>query len=88
MSVELVSTEWWGKIYSHICSPSERKNNVDKRTTINSVVHADTTTILAVGGNYTTVLGYSAETGHHTEKGKVALLKSLASDLGYKLVKK
>ena len=79
---------WWNSVYHQICSSRARKENFSNNTTVNSVQHADTTTILAVGGNHTTVLGYTHHTNHHKEEQQVEILKALAADLGYRLVKK
>jgi len=47
------------------------------------------TNVLAVGQNYATVLGkYKTSYGHHKNEDKVKLVKKLADDLGYKLVRK
>ena len=79
---------WWNNVYQQICSSRARGQNYDNSTTVNSVEHADTTTILAVGGNHTTVLGHTHHTSHHKEEDQVEILKSLAAELGYRLVKK
>ena len=79
---------WWNEVYHQICSSRARKENYSNNTTVNSVEHADTTTILAVGGNHTTVLGHDFGVSHHTEEGQITILKTLANKLGYRLVKK
>lgn len=54
--------------------------------------HADVTCLIAVGGNYATVLPgrvrWSDGDGHHTPEGQVQILKAVASKLGYDLRKK
>lgn len=50
--------------------------------------HADTTTLLAVGGNYGTKLGEFWGFSHHTKEAQVHILKEYADKLGYKIVKK
>lgn len=52
--------------------------------------HADEQALIAVGGNYATVLKGSRWTwgGHHTEEGQVELLKLAAKELGYELRRK
>ena len=52
--------------------------------------HADVHTVLAVGGNYVSVLwqGHLGNTGHHTEEQQVKLLEYLADKLGYRIVRK
>jgi len=52
--------------------------------------HADEQALIAVGGNYATVLKGSrwSWSGHHTEEGQVELLKLAAKELGYELHKK
>jgi len=52
-----------------------------------SCQHADVTQIIAVGGNCATVLA-NLWGNHHTEEGRVFLLKSLADSMGYRVVKK
>lgn len=46
--------------------------------------HADGNAIVAVGGNYASVLGYSYGT-HHEKEDKLRILKQLASEMGYSL---
>tara|TARA_Y100000034_G_C6892579_1_gene410914 strand:- start:754 stop:1209 length:456 start_codon:yes stop_codon:yes gene_type:complete len=51
--------------------------------------HADTTGLIAVGGNHVTILAESYNGGkHHQEEDQVALLKLAAEKLGYDLVPK
>ena len=80
--------KWWDNVYNQICSSGARKENYSNDTTVNSVEHADTTTILAVGGNHTTVLGHTHNTSHHKSEEQIQILKHLASKLGYRIVKK
>ena len=80
--------KWWNEVCHQICSLRAREQNYSNATTVNSVEHSDTTTVLAVGGNHTTVLGYSPNINHHKKEAQVEILKALASDLGYSLVKK
>ncbi len=59
------------------------------QTTVMSCAHADTVTILAVGGNCATVLGRVYNGGvHHTEEAQVKILRELASKYGFSLRKK
>lgn len=54
-----------------------------------SCSHADSTTVVAVGGNHASVLGEIANQGKHSkEEDQVELIKRLAEQLGYRLVKK
>ena len=53
-----------------------------------SQFHADNTAILAVGGNYATILGINSGYSHHKTEDKIRLLKQLALDYGYNLVKR
>ena len=47
------------------------------------------TDILAIGQNYATVLAkYKTTYGHHKKEDKIKLLRKLAEDLGFELVKK
>ena len=50
--------------------------------------HADHTVVVAVGGNYGTVLGHSGGYRHHEESDKVRILKELAAEMGYDIHKK
>lgn len=50
--------------------------------------HADSTAIIAVGGNYGTVLGHYWSYSHHEPASQLNILKHLASEMGYRLVKK
>jgi hypothetical protein len=52
--------------------------------------HADAVSVIAVGGNYASVLGqfHWGNSGHHEEEQQVELLKQLADKYGYRLVKK
>lgn len=50
--------------------------------------HADHTIVAAIGGNYGTVLCRSWGYRHHLQEDKVQLLKTLAEECGYRLVKK
>ena len=59
------------------------------QSTVMSCAHADTVTILAVGGNCSTVLGRAYNGGvHHTEEAQVGILRVLADKYGFRLVKK
>lgn len=51
--------------------------------------HADYTALIAVGGNYATVLGqFYTGYKHHDHDSQVKLLRALADKLGYRLIKK
>lgn len=50
--------------------------------------HADSTTLVAVGGNCGTNLITTYGWNHHTEEGQIRLLKELADKYGYNLRKK
>lgn len=50
--------------------------------------HSSETTIVAVGGNYGTVLGHYCSHKHHEPEDKLAIVKELADGLGFRLVKK
>ena len=55
---------------------------------IAQIAHADVTSLIAVGGNYSTIL--LAEMGlgsQDTEEGQVKILKAFARKLGYKVSK-
>lgn len=53
-----------------------------------SCQHADVTPIIAAGGNYASILGYVGCIGHHEADNQLLILRRLAEDRGYKLVKK
>ena len=50
--------------------------------------HADQTALIAIGGNYGTVLNMSYGYAHHDMKDKLRLISDAADAFGYKLVKK
>lgn len=52
--------------------------------------HASTVSLVAVGGNYPTVLfqEHWGNRGHHEDEDKLELLRRAAGQLGYQLVKK
>ena len=59
------------------------------QSTVMSVSHADTVTVLAVGGNHATVLGRVRNGGkHHTTEDQEFILKRLADEYGFRLVRK
>jgi len=49
--------------------------------------HSSQTAIVAVGGNYGTVLGRAWTYKHHEEEDKIKLLKDLAREYGYYIAK-
>jgi hypothetical protein len=50
--------------------------------------HADITTLVAIGGNYGTSLGTVLVHSHHRQEDKIEVLKQIANQLGFRLVKK
>ena len=59
------------------------------QSTVMSVAHADQVTILAVGGNHATVLGRVYNGGkHYTPEEQEDLLRKLADQHGFRLVRK
>ncbi len=59
------------------------------QSTVISVAHTDSVTILAVGGNHATVLGRIHNGGHHhTKNDQESLLRRLADQYGFRLVRK
>lgn len=50
--------------------------------------HADFTSVVAIGGGYTTHLLTSVNYIHHRPEDKLKLLKEFAYDLGYNLARK
>ena len=90
--------KFWEKVHHEL---EEKQHNTDKQCTYfgfgkstngYGVVVSDPveyTDILAVGQNYATVLArYKTPYGHHKKEDKIKLVEKLASDLGFKLVKK
>lgn len=78
---------WWNNVYNQICSTELRESNLSNDTTVNSVEHADTTTIIAVGGNCSTVLGRTYHNRHSSKEDQIKILEDLADNLGYHLEK-
>lgn len=50
--------------------------------------HADGTSLIAVGGNYATVLTPYVGRDHHTDDAKEKILREWADQMGFRLVKK
>ena len=50
--------------------------------------HADETAVVAIGGNYGTVLTMVHAWSHHTPEFKERLIRQIASELGFELRKK
>lgn len=50
--------------------------------------HADTTSVVAVGGNCATILGTTSGWRHGDQKDQIRILKDLADKLGYRISKK
>lgn len=69
--------------------PDDQVDFYPGQSTVMSMAHADTVTILAVGGNCATKLGQFHNGGHHhTEEAQVQLLRQLADKYGFSLRKK
>jgi hypothetical protein len=50
--------------------------------------HADTSSLIAIGGNYgTVILQYCGGYSHHTDQAKLNILEEFARQMGYKIVK-
>ena len=90
---------WWEETQHNIAS-FQRRPSLDTGNDygfgmhanwfeVAQVAHADVTSVIAVGGNYSTVL--LAEYGlgsQHTEEGQIKILKALAKKLGYNVSRK
>ena len=50
--------------------------------------HANNTRLIAVGGNYATVLSESYMYTHHKKEFQIEILKDFADKMGYDIVKK
>lgn len=74
----------------HRCGlPGEQMDIYTGQSTVMSCAHADQVTILAVGGNCATVLGRVYNGGrHHAEEDQESLLRELADQHGFRLVRK
>ena len=74
-------------IHYHCVSP---KNMIDfhpGQSMVMSCAHADTVTVLAVGGNCASVLGYSSGR-HDRPEDQEVILRALADKHGFRLVRK
>lgn len=59
------------------------------QSSVISCAHADQVTVMAVGGNHATILGRVYNGGnHHTEENQISILKRIADDYGFRLVRK
>ena len=76
-----------GDHHSHV---SVRAGNHHNAASVIEQHHANDTAVVAVGGNHASSLGIVAgcDNSHHTDKGKVQVLKRLADQMGYSLHKK
>jgi hypothetical protein len=94
---------WWDQAWDALCripgyartrEESERRSDMGEFMGQHKALwnmHADNYGLIAVGGNYATVL--LAQYGmrgqrHDTKEGQVILLKALAEKLGYRVVRK
>ncbi len=77
-------------IYSWCGSGSIPKNSWDQPRHLGfeicSIEHADVTSVIAVGGNDHSLLGRVWH-AHHTDDHRIKLLKKIAKEFGYRLVK-
>lgn len=59
------------------------------QTSVISCAHADQVTVMAVGGNHATILGRVYNGGiHHTAEDQIEILKRIANNYGFRLVRK
>jgi hypothetical protein len=59
------------------------------QTSVIHCAHADDVHVIAVGGNHATILGRVYNGGnHHTEENQISLLKRIANNYGFRLVRK
>lgn len=91
---EAVNTAYRGKqvdvpAHSYDADGNVRGIHCNAATVVESH-HADGTTIVAFGQNCATKLDelYYITNGHHSEDGKLDIVRQLADNLGYRLVKK
>jgi len=69
--------------------PEDQVDFSPGQSIVMSCEHADRVTILAVGGNCATIMGKFHNGGHHHTKGdQESLLKMLADEYGFRLVRK
>jgi hypothetical protein len=85
---------WWQKTKSLITRHNGTKSPEEygfgthgNGFTLVDVHHADNTSVIAVGGNHASLLTRLSKHPHHDEKGQIELLKALAKEHGYRLVK-
>jgi hypothetical protein len=75
---------------NHHCWPNQQDvsalGHVNAATVIESH-HADLTTLVAVGGNYGTLFGTALGYAHHKDEDKLDVLKQVANEMGYRLVR-
>lgn len=86
---------WWRKVREASVEAMKGKpvtfghKGYANHFTVITDYHADETALIAVGGNYATVLHrtYTGR-GHHEQEQQLALLKAAALERGYTLVRK
>ncbi len=90
---------WWKETRLHLSTFNGRRDGESGHDygfgthangfTIAQVAHADVTSLIAIGGNYSTVLLSEMGLGsQHTEEGQIKILKALARKLGYTVSRK
>lgn len=86
---------WWREAWQALSRPGSHPTTFGFGGYVNyfqavSNEHADVVKLIAVGGNYATVLDsfMDRRASHHTEEGQVEILKRAAKKLGYRLVRK
>ena len=94
-AIEADPKGWWEKtmqeIQSHpgnLGSKSYGFGHHANGFAVAAMHHADVTSVIAVGGNHSTVLAQLYGQGHHSDETRLELMKKLADEMGYSLTKK
>ena len=88
--------DWWMRVKNAIASGkvvSGEPDEISIGSHVNAsrvfhMEHSGVTGIYAIGGNYTTRLGTRNYWSHHTNEDKEAIMRELANELGFTLIKK
>lgn len=71
--------EFVNELMTQINSKSKRKEG--KILKVNSVEHSSVTTLIAVGGNHSTTLGFSSNECHHNKNDQIKILNHIKKNL-------
>ena len=83
---------WWERVKNAIFTQNyDEQQPASNHCNVSQVIccqHADLTQIVTVGGNYGDLLGLVLGWKHHTKDDQLKIVKDLAEQMGYRLVKK